>query len=56
MCVDFTDLNKACTKNSFSLPTIDRPVDTFSIYNQIFMNPLDKEKTTFTTKHGDLLL
>ena len=47
MCVDFTDLNKACTKDSFPLPRIDQMVDSttghrlltfmdaFSRYNQI---------------------
>ena len=27
MCVDFTDLNKACPKDSFFLPRIDQLVD-----------------------------
>ena len=27
MCVNFTDLNKACPKDSFPLPRIDQPVD-----------------------------
>ena len=27
MCVDFTDLNKACPKDSYSLPCIDQLVD-----------------------------
>ena len=27
MCVDFTDLNNACTKDSFPLPRIDQLVD-----------------------------
>ena len=27
MCVDFTDLNKACLKDSFLLPRIDQLVD-----------------------------
>ena len=27
MCVDFTNLNKACPKNSFPLPRIDQLVD-----------------------------
>ena len=46
MCVDFTDLNKACPKDSFPLPRIDQLVDStaghklltfmdaFSGYNQ----------------------
>ena len=49
MCVDFTDLNKACPKDSFPLPRIDQLVDStaghklltfmdaFSGYNQIKM-------------------
>ena len=49
MCVDFTDLNKACPKNSFPLQRIDQLVDStaghklltfmdaFSGYNQIKM-------------------
>jgi len=27
MCVDYTDLNKACSKDSYPLPSIDRLVD-----------------------------
>ena len=53
MCVDFTDLNKACPKDSFLLPRIDQLVDstaghklltfmdTFSRYNQIKMDEED---------------
>ena len=49
MCVDFTDLNKACPKDSFPLLRIDKLVnstvrrkllmfmDAFSGYNQIKM-------------------
>ena len=61
VCVDFTDLNKACPKDSFPLPHIDRLVeatagnellsfmDAFSGYKQIMMNPDDREKTAFIT-------
>ncbi|XP_059436758.1 uncharacterized protein LOC132169816 [Corylus avellana] len=61
MCVDFTDLNKACPKDSFTLPRIDALVDStagygllsfmdaFSGYNQIYMHPEDYEKTAFIT-------
>ena len=54
MCVDFTDLNKACPKDSFPLPRIDQLVnstaghklltfmDTFSRYNQIKMAKEDQ--------------
>ena len=53
MCVDFTDLNKACSKDSFPLPRIDQLVDStaehkllmfmdaFSRYNQIKMDEED---------------
>ena len=59
MCVDFSDLNKACPKDSFSLPKIDQLVDStvgydllsfmhaFSEYNQIPMFEWDKESTPF---------
>ena len=64
MCVDFTDLNKACPKDSFPLPSIDPLVDAsaghyvlsfmdaFSSYNQIIMDPSDQEKTAFITEEG----
>ena len=32
MCVDYTDLNKACPKDSFPLPRIDQLVDATSGY------------------------
>ena len=61
MCVDYTNLNKGCPKDSFPLPLIDRLIDSmagcellsfmdgYSGYNQILMNPLDQEHTAFTT-------
>jgi len=64
VCVDFTDFNKACPKDSFPLPLIDRLVestsgnkllsfmDAFAGYNQIMMNPEDQEKTAFYTEQG----
>jgi hypothetical protein len=64
MCVDFTDLNKACPKDSFPLPLIDLLVDStaghellsfmdaFSGYNQIYMEEADQEKTAFITDRG----
>ncbi|XP_059290490.1 uncharacterized protein LOC132044033 [Lycium ferocissimum] len=64
MCVDYKDLNKACLKDSFHLPNIDRMIDVmaghailsfpdaYSGYNQIWMNPEDQEKTSFITKYG----
>ena len=64
MCVDFTDLNKTCLKDSFLLPRIDQLVDStvghkllsfmdaFSRYNQILMDEDDQEKTSFATSEG----
>ena len=64
MCVDFTDLNKACPKDSFPLPRIDQLMDsmarhrlltfmdTFSGYNQIKMLEEDQKKTAFITNLG----
>ncbi|GMH31257.1 hypothetical protein Nepgr_033100 [Nepenthes gracilis] len=55
MCVDFTDVNKACPKDSFSLPRIDQLVDStdaYSGYNQIRMDPEQEEHTSFMTDQG----
>ena len=53
LCIDFTDINSACPKDSFPLPRIDLIVDAtaghellsfmdaFSGYNQINMDPSD---------------
>jgi len=62
MCVEFKDLNKACSKDSYPLPSIDALVDSasecrllsfmdaFSGYNQIMIHPRDECKTTFMTE------
>ena len=64
ICVDFTDLNRACPKDSYPLPRIDILVDStvrhqllsfmdaFSEYNQIKMEEADQEKTSFVTSQG----
>ena len=64
MCVDFTDLNKACLKDSFPLPRREQLVDStaghklltfmdvFVGYNQIRMAEEDQEKTSFITSQG----
>ena len=64
MCVNFTDLNRACPKDSFPLTRIDTLVDltakhellsfmdAFSGYNQIKMKEEDQEKTSFVTSQG----
>jgi len=64
MCVDYTDLNRACPKDAYPLPNIDKLVDNssgykllsfmdaYSGYNQIPMAEEDKQKTTFMTESG----
>ena len=64
ICVDYTDLNEACPKDSFPLPRIDQIMDpttghgilsfldAFSRYHQILMHPPDAEKIAFITPHG----
>ena len=64
VCVDYTDLNDVCPKDSFPLPCIDQIVDAsaghdmlsfldaFSGYHRIPMHPPDAEKTSFITPHG----
>jgi hypothetical protein len=61
MCIDFTDLNKACPKDEFLLPRIDYLIDVavtlelmsfldwFSRYHQIWMKKEDEPKTSFIT-------
>ena len=61
MCVDFTDLNKACPKDPFPLPKIDQLVDAtvghpwmsfldaFQGYHQIPLVLDDQENTAFVT-------
>ena len=63
VCVDYTDLNDACPKDSFLLPHIDQIVDAsarhrmlsfldaFSEYHQIPIYPSDAKKTTFITPY-----
>ena len=64
MCVDYTDLNRACPKDSFPLPKIDRLVDStaghalmsfmdaYSGFQQIPLWKEDQEKTAFITEQG----
>ena len=61
VCVDFTDLNKACPKDPFPMPRIDQLVDAttghprmsfldaFQGYHQIPLALKDQEKRTFIT-------
>ena len=64
LCIDFTDVNRACPKDSFPLSRIDLILDftvghellifmdAFSGYNQISMDPDDQEKTSFIIGQG----
>ena len=61
VCVDFTDLNKACPKDPFPMPKIDQLVNAtishlwmsflnaFQGYHQIPLALDDQEKTIFVT-------
>jgi hypothetical protein len=61
MCVDYTDLNKACKKDPFGLPRIDQVMDSmvvcnllsfldcYSGYHQILLKIEDQVKTSFIT-------
>jgi hypothetical protein len=64
MCVDYTCLNKACPKDPFPLPLIDRRVDltsgceilsfldAYSCYHKIMMKESDQLVTSFITLFG----
>ncbi|GKC51066.1 reverse transcriptase domain-containing protein [Tanacetum coccineum] len=64
MCVDFTDINKACPKDCYPLPEIDWKVeslsgfwlkcflDAYKGYHQIQMVEGDEDKTTFFAGEG----
>ena len=64
VCVDYTDLNDACPKDSFPLPRIDQIVDASVGHGMLSFTgcllgispdphtPLDAEKTSFITPHG----
>ncbi|GKV11061.1 hypothetical protein SLEP1_g22347 [Rubroshorea leprosula] len=59
MCIDYTNLNQACHKDCYPMPSIDKLVeaasgnerlsllDAYSGYHQVSMAPKDKEKTSF---------
>ncbi|CAA0839601.1 Unknown protein, partial [Striga hermonthica] len=64
LCIDFSDLNQACPKDSYPIPHIDYMVDAtsghqlmsfldaYSGYNQIPMHPDDAEHTSFYSGRG----
>lgn len=64
ICIDYSDLNKACPKDFYPLPNIDQLIDAtarhelisfmevFLGYNQIRMDQNDWENITFITHRG----
>jgi hypothetical protein len=67
LCVDFRNLNRSSKKDNYPLPKMEHilqrvtgssrmsMIDGFSGYNQIFVLPEDREKTTFTTPWGTFM-
>ncbi|CAA6672048.1 unnamed protein product [Spirodela intermedia] len=64
VCIDYRKLNSVTRKDHFPLPFTNQIseklvgknlfffLDGYSGYNQIYINPLDQEKTTFTCPFG----
>lgn len=64
MCIDYSDLNKACRKDCYPLQEIEQKVeslhdfhqkcflDIYNSYHLILMSKEDEEKTAFYTDHG----
>ncbi|XP_074374486.1 uncharacterized protein LOC141714889 [Apium graveolens] len=64
MCIDYSDVNRACPKDFYPLPNIDQLIDAtagnellsfmdaFSGYNQIKMDSHDWKQTAFITHRG----
>lgn len=64
MCVDFSNLKKACPKDNFPLPRIDMIMDStvghmmlsfmdvYLGYNQIWLNQSKEEKMSFIIDKG----
>ena len=64
MCIDYTDLNKHCSKDPYVPPRIDQIIDSiagsallsfldcYSGYHQISLREEDQSKTSFITPFG----
>ena len=64
VCIDFTNLNEACPKDSYPLLRSDQLVeatmghkllsfmDAYSCYNQIKVHPSDEDNTAFAIDRG----
>jgi hypothetical protein len=67
LCVDFRNLNRISRKDNYPLPKMEHilervtgssrmsMIDGFSSYNEIFVLPEDREKTTFITPWGTFM-
>jgi len=67
LCVDFRNLNRISQKDNYPLPKMEHilqrvtgasrmsMIDGFSGYNQVFVLPEDREKTSFTTPWGTFM-
>jgi hypothetical protein len=67
LCVDFRNLNRRSKKDHYPLPNMEHIlqrvtsssmmsiIDGFYGYNQIYVLPEDREKTTFTTPWGTFI-
>ena len=67
LCVDFMNLRRSSRKDNYPLPKMDHillkvtsasrisMIDGFSSYNQIYVMPKDREKTTFITPWGTFM-
>lgn len=65
MYIDYTDLNRACPKNSYSIPNIDQLVnnsanypflpfmDAYSGHNQVLLYGLDRMKIVFMIEQAN---
>ena len=55
MCVDYTDLNRACLKDACPLPNIDKLVDNFSGYKLLsLLAMLGRRARAVKTPHDDV--
>jgi hypothetical protein len=67
LCVDLRNLNRSSWKDDYPLPKMEHilqrvtgesrmsMIDGFSGYNQVYVLPEDREKTTFTTPWGTFM-
>lgn len=68
MCVDFTSLNKDCSKDNYPLPEIEQKIESLGChkwksfldankgYHQVHMVKEYEDKMVFYTEKGNILL